>query len=48
MSKNIKKVSEDELVSIQGGIAPILIGAGIVGGLGAGFAAGYGLARVFG
>ncbi|MGQ5708401.1 class IIb bacteriocin, lactobin A/cerein 7B family [Lactobacillus sp. LL6] len=42
------KLSENELLGIHGGIAPILIGVGIVGGLGGGFAAGYGLARAFG
>lgn len=37
-----------ELENVSGGIAPVLIGVGIVVAGGAGFAAGYGLSRWLG
>lgn len=47
---NIKyeNLNDYELEQINGGIAPVLIGVGIVGSLTGGFALGYGLARAFG
>lgn len=38
----------EDLASVTGGIAPLLIGVGIAAGIGGGFAGGYALSRVFG
>jgi lactobin A/cerein 7B family class IIb bacteriocin len=43
-----EEISNSELSEINGGILPVLIGAGIVGSLVGGFGLGYGLSRVFG
>lgn len=48
MKNTMYELELHELENVSGGIAPILIGAGIVAGLGGGFAAGYGLARWLG
>lgn len=48
MNNNFVTLTENDLVEVDGGIAPILIGVGIVAGLGGGFGLGYILARKFG
>ena len=45
---SLQALTEQELENTAGGIAPFLIGAGIVAGLGGGFFGGYALARIFG
>lgn len=45
---SLQSLTEQELENTAGGIAPFLIGAGIVAGLGGGFFGGYALARIFG
>ena len=45
---SLQSLTEQELENTAGGIAPFLIVAGIVAGLGGGFFGGYALARIFG
>ena len=45
---SLQPLTEQELENTAGGLAPFLIGVGIVAGLGGGFFGGYTLARLFG
>lgn len=45
---SLQSLTEQELENTAGGIAPFLIGLGIVTSLGGGFFGGYALARIFG
>ena len=48
VQNSFETIRQSELARIHGGVAPLIIGLGIVGSLGGGFGGGYVLSRVFG